>query len=41
MYVLRKDVRQVEAHRDLRALMDERWLTIVLWDEFAWHEASC
>ncbi|KAL4423957.1 hypothetical protein ABPG75_001258 [Micractinium tetrahymenae] len=38
MYVLPKDVRDMEAHKGLRALMADGRLTLVEWDEFAWHE---
>lgn len=38
MYVLPKDVRDMEAHKGLRALMADGRLTLVVWDEFPWHE---
>ncbi|KAL4423953.1 hypothetical protein ABPG75_001254 [Micractinium tetrahymenae] len=38
MYVLPKDVRDMEAQKGLRALMADGRLTLVEWDEFAWHE---
>ncbi|KAL4434828.1 hypothetical protein ABPG77_005355 [Micractinium sp. CCAP 211/92] len=38
MYVLPKDVRDMEAHKGLRALMADGRLTLVEWDEFPWHE---
>lgn len=38
MYVLPKDVRDMEAHEGLRALMADGRLTLVRWDQFAWHQ---
>lgn len=40
MYVLPKDVRDMEAHKGLRALMADGRLTLVVWDEFPWHEVG-